>query len=105
MEKSDILIIIFLLILVVGLLFLYLNLSSFECSMESMFSDVMSDVSYSFEPEGSVYSKTKIFRFAITSSRNRFEYFGMSITKDGISLFFDNRTEPGGGSIVATLSL
>ena len=106
MEKSDVLILIFLLILIFALYYLYQNLSSFECSFESTFSNVMSDVNYAFEPEGSVYSKTKIFRFTISSSRNRLEYFGMIITKEnGINLFFENRTEPGGGSIVATLSL
>ena len=106
MERGDILIVIFLLILIFGLFFFYQNSSSLECSTESMFSNVMSDVNYAFEPQGSIYSKTRIFRFDISSSRNRLEYFGMSIIReDGETLFFENRTDPGGGSIVATLNL
>lgn len=105
MKREDFLIIIFAVILITSLIYLYQNLSSFECSMESSFSNVMSDISYEFEPEGSLYSKTKVFRFNILSSRNRLEYFGMIITKGEEILFFENRTEPEGGSIVATINL
>jgi hypothetical protein len=105
MKREDFLIIIFAVILITSLTYLYQNLSSFECSMESSFSNVMSDISYEFEPEGSLYSKTKVFRFNILSSRNRLEYFGMIITKGEEILFFENRTEPEGGSIVATINL
>jgi hypothetical protein len=105
MERGNLLVIIFLIILIIGLYYLYQNLSSFECSMESSFSNVMSDISYEFEPEGSLYSKTKVFRFNILSSRNRLEYFGMIITRGEEILFFENRTEPEGGSIVATINL
>jgi len=108
MEREDITIIIFLIILVIGIFYLIQNLSSFECSMEDMFStkDVMTDISYEFEPEGSLYSKTKVFRFAIYSSKSKLEYFGMEVSNEnGETLFFDNRTQKEGGSIVATLSL
>ena len=65
----------------------------------------MSDINYEFEPQGSLYSKTKIFRFTILSSRNRLEYFGMKIIGENEEvLFFENRTEPEGGSIVATIN-
>jgi len=105
MKREDFLIIIFAVILITSLIYLYQNLSSFECSMESSFSNVMSDINYEFEPEGSLYSKTKVFRFNILSSRNRLEYFGMIITRGEEILFFENRTEPEGGSIVATINL
>jgi len=105
MEKADILIIIFLVILISGLIYFYQNLSYFQCSIENTFSTAMSDISYEFEPQGSSYSKVKVFRFTITSSRNRLEYFGMNITnKTGGTLFFENRTTPEGGSIVATIN-
>jgi hypothetical protein len=106
MEKEDVLVIIFLIILIAGLVYLYQNLGSFECSVENSFSTAMNDINYEFEPEGSLYSKTKIFRFTISSSRKRLEYFGMKITKEnGEVLFFENRTEPEGSSIVATINL
>lgn len=106
MEKGDLLIIIFLAILITSITYLYLNLASFECSMETSTSNAMTDINYEFEPQGSLYSKTRIFRFNILSSKNRLEYFGMNITNEtGGSLFFENRTEPEGGSIVATLLL
>jgi len=104
MEKESILTVIFLVVLITALLYLYQNLSSFECSMENMFSTAMADISYEFEPQGSLYSKTKILRFTISSSRSRIEYFGMRITRDNETLFFENRTEPEGGSIVATIN-
>jgi hypothetical protein len=106
MEKGDLLIIIFLAILITSLIYLYQNLASFECSIETSTSTAMSDINYEFEPEGTLYSKTMIFRFNILSSKNKIEYYGMNITNDaGKTLFFENRTEPEGGSIVATLNL
>ena len=104
MEKEDILIIIFLIVLIIGLIYFYQNLESFECFIETSFGTVKSDISYEFEPEGSLYGKAKIFRFTVLSSRNRLEYFGMKITKNGEVLFFENRTEPEGGLIVATIN-
>lgn len=105
MKREDFLIIMFLMILIFGLVYFYQNLSYFECSMESSFSTAMSDVNYEFEPQGSSYSKTKVFRFIISSSRNRLEYFGMKISKEnGEILFFENRTEPEGGSLIATIN-
>ena len=95
MKKEDFLIIMFLAILIIGLIYLYQNLNSFECSIENSLSNPMSDINYEFEPQGSLYSKTKIFRFTILSSRNRLEYFGMKIIgENGEVLFFENRTEP-----------
>jgi hypothetical protein len=106
MERGDILTIVFLIILTVSLAYLYQNLGSFECYMESFFRNPMDDISYEFEPEGSLYSKTKIFRFIILSSNKKIEYFGMNITNEGgETLFFENRTEPEGGSIIFTLNL
>lgn len=105
MQREDITIIVFAIILIIGITYLVQNLSSFECSMESSFTNVMSDISYEFEPQGTLYSKTKVFRFNILSSRERLEYFGMIITKNGETLFFENRTSPEGGSIIATISL
>jgi len=105
MEKEDFLVIIFLGILIIGLIYLYQNLNSFECFMENSLSTPMSDINYEFEPQGSLYSKTKIFRFTISSSRNRLEYFGMKIIGENEEvLFFENRTEPEGGSIIATIN-
>jgi len=105
MKREDIIIIMFTIILIFGVIYLIQNLSSFECSMESSFTNVMSDISYEFEPQGTLYSKTKIFRFNILSSRERLEYFGMMITNNEETLFFENRTSPEGGSIIATISL
>ena len=105
MKREDIFIVIFLMMLIIGLCYLYQNRSSFECFMENAIS-TGSDVSYEFEPEGSVYSKTKVFRFNVFSSRKSLEYFGMKISNEnGEVLFFENRTEPEGGSIVSTLTL
>lgn len=105
MKKEDVTIIIFAIILIFGITYLIQNLSSFECSMESSFTNVMSDISYEFEPQGTLYSKTKVFRFNILSSRERLEYFGMIITKNRETLFFENRTSPEGGSLIATINL
>ena len=105
MEKGDLLIIIFLIILISSLLYLYENLSSFECYMKTSTSNALTDIDYEFEPQGSLYGKTKIFRFNIFSSKKELEYYGMNITNEtGGILFFENRTEPEGGSIIATLT-
>ena len=106
MNRENVLIIMFSIILASGLFYLYQNLSSFECFMESSFSTAMSDISYEFEPQGSSYSKTRVFRFTITSSKNKLEYFGMKISNEtGNVLFFEKRTEPEGGSIMATVTM
>jgi hypothetical protein len=103
MKREDIFIIIFLMMLIFGLYYLYQNRDSFECFAENAV-NTGSDVIYEFEPEGSVYSKTKVFRFNVFSSRKSLEYFGMNISKEnGEVLFFENRTAPEGGSIVSTL--
>jgi hypothetical protein len=71
--------------------------------MENTTRDVMSDIKYEFEPNGSLYGKTKIYRFNIVSSRKNLEYYGMKITNGDEVLFFEAGTTPEGGSIVATL--
>jgi len=103
MEKEDYFIILFAVILITSLLYFYENIESFECFMENTTKDVMTDIKYDFEPNGSLYGKTKIFRFNIFSSRNNLEYYGMKITKGDEVVFFKFETAPGGGSIVATL--
>jgi len=103
MEKEDYFIILFAVILITSLLYFYVNIGSFECFMENTTKDVMADIKYDFEPNGSLYGKTKIFRFNIVSSRNNLEYYGMRITKGDEVLFFKFETDPAGGSIVATL--
>lgn len=106
MKIGDVLIVIFLVILVIGLIYFYQNLSSFDCFIEQTFGTLMSDIKYEFEPEGSFYGKTRVLRFIISSSRSRLEYFGMEISKEnGDILFFENRTNPEGGSIIATVKL
>jgi hypothetical protein len=103
MEKEDYFIILFSAILITGLYYFYQNLGSFECFMENTTRDVMSDIKYEFEPNGSLYGKTKIYRFNIVSSRKNLEYYGMKITNGDEVLFFEAGTTPEGGSIVATL--
>jgi len=103
MEKEDYFIILFAVILITSLLYFYQNIDSFECFMENTTKDVMADIKYEFEPNGSLYGKTKIFRFNIVSSRNNLEYYGMRITNGDEVIFFKFETAPEGGSIMATL--
>jgi hypothetical protein len=106
MNKGDYLAIVFLAILAVSLFYFYLNLESFDCYIDSTFGNVMNDVEYEFEPQGSLYGKTRIYRFIISSPRSRLEYYGMNITnEDGETMFFENRTNPEGGSLVTTITL
>lgn len=105
MERGDVLAIFFVIVLIVGLLYFYQNLSSFQCSIEKSFSTDTSGISYEFEPQGSLYSSTRVFSFTISSSNNRLEYFGMRIIKNGDVIFSENRTEPSGGSILSTVSV
>ena len=106
MKKSDYLAIAFLVVLVAGLFYFYQNMESFDCYIDRTFGNVMSDVEYEFEPEGSLYGKTRIYRFIISSSSNRLEYYGMNITKEnGQAVFFQNRTNPEGGSLITTITL
>ncbi|MFH0928821.1 MAG: hypothetical protein V1818_00520 [Candidatus Aenigmatarchaeota archaeon] len=106
MDKGDIFLVLFLIILATSFIYIYQNMGSFDCYVEYSFGDVMSNIEYEFEPDGSLYGKTRIYRFIISSSRNRLEYYGMSITaKDGQELFFKNLTNPEGGSIITTISL
>jgi hypothetical protein len=103
MQKEDYFIILFSAILITGLYYFYQNLGSFECFMQNTTRDVMSDIKYEFEPNGSLYGKTKIYRFNIISSGKNLEYYGMKITNGDDVLFFQAGTNPEGGSIVATL--
>ena len=105
MERGDVLAVVSVIVLIAGLFYFYQNLSSFQCSFEKSFSTVTSDISYEFEPQGSLYSETMVFRFTITSSKSRLEYFGMRVIKNGNVIFFENRTEPDGGSILSTVSV
>lgn len=94
----------FLIILATSFVFIYQNLESLECYMEYSYGDIMSDIEYEFEPEGSVYGKTKIFRFIISSSKSTIEYYGMEITdREGETLYFENLTDSEGGSISFSL--
>ncbi|MFH1473881.1 MAG: hypothetical protein ABIE55_03215 [Candidatus Aenigmatarchaeota archaeon] len=105
MNKRDYaFLILFLVILATSFIFIYQNRDSFDCSIEYSYGDIMGDIEYEFEPEGSAYGKTKIFRFIISSHRNRIEYFGMEVTDVyGNVLFFENLTNPDGGSISISL--
>lgn len=94
MEKEDYFIILFSVILITSLIYFYQNLGSFGCYMENTTKDVMSDIKYEFEPNGSLYGKTKIYRFDIVSSRKNLEYYGMKITKLDEVLFSENDTNP-----------
>ena len=105
MNRGDILVFVFLAILAAGFIYLYINLDSFDCYMERSVGNVMSDIEYEFEPNGSIYGKTAIYRFTITSEISRLEYFGMSIKNGEEQIFFENRTVPQGGSIVASVNL
>lgn len=103
MERENLLVIVFLVILIFGLVYLSQNLNSFECFMENSFR-TSSGISYGFEPQGSLYGEVRVFRFTVLSSNKRLEYFGMKVSKGEEVLFFENRTEPEGGSIVATIN-
>ena len=106
MKKSDYLAIVFLVILVASLIYLYQNMESFDCYIDRTLGNAVSDVEYEFEPEGSLYGKTRIYRFIISSPSSRLEYYGMDITKEnGESVFFQNRTNPEGGSLITTITL
>jgi hypothetical protein len=106
MKREDIFLILFLVILATSLVYIYQNLESLDCYIDYSYGDLMSDINYEFEPEGSLFGKTKIFRFLISSNRNRLEYFGMEI-KDGQGeiLFFENITNPEGGSLSASIEV
>jgi hypothetical protein len=106
MKREDIFLILFLVILATSLIYIYQNLESLDCYIDYSYGDLMSDINYEFEPEGSLFGKTKIFRFLISSNRNRLEYFGMEITdEDGEVLFFENITNPEGGSLSASIEV
>ena len=105
MKKGDILLAFFLILLAVGLYYFYQNLESFDCYVDYTFGNAMSDIEYEFEPEGSLYGKTRIYRFIIYSPKNRLEYYGMNITNGNETVFFQNRTNPEGGSLITTVNL
>jgi hypothetical protein len=104
MKREYVFLILFLLILATSLLYIYHNLESLDCYIDYTYGDLMSDINYEFEPEGSLFGKTRIFRFLISSERNRLEYFGMEIKNEkGEILFFENMTNPEGGSLSASI--
>ena len=100
LDRGNVFLLLFLIILATSFIYIYQNIDSLDCYMDSTYGDVMGDIKYEFEPEGSSYGKTKIFRFTISSLRRRIQYYGMEVTKeDGEVLFFENFTNPEGGSI------
>ncbi len=103
MKREYLFVILFLVILATSFVFIYQNTESLECYMEYSYGDIMSDIEYEFEPEGSAYGKTRIFRFIISSHRNNIEYYGMEISNDEEVLFFENLTDAEGGSISISL--
>jgi hypothetical protein len=104
MKRSYIFLILFLVILATSLLYIYQNLESLDCYIDYTYGDLMSDINYEFEPEGSLFGKARIFRFLISSNRNRLEYYGMEIRDEkGEVLFFENMTNPEGGSLSASI--
>ena len=105
MDKENYFIILFSVILATSLIYFYQNLDSFNCFVENSTKDVMSDIKYEFEPEGSLYGKTKIYRFVISSSKKSLEYYGMEIKNGNQTLFLQTGTEPEGGSLVSTLTI
>ncbi|MBN2203285.1 MAG: hypothetical protein JW700_03830 [Candidatus Aenigmarchaeota archaeon] len=106
MNRGDVFLFLFMAILATSFLYIYQNMDSLDCYMDQGIGDVMSDIEYDYNTEGSLYGKTRIYRFIISSSRSRLEYFGMNITaQDGTELFFKNITNPEGGSIITTISL
>ncbi|MFH1229236.1 MAG: hypothetical protein V1678_02310 [Candidatus Aenigmatarchaeota archaeon] len=106
MEKENYFIILFSAILVSSLFYFYSNMSSFECYVINSTKDVMSDIKYDFEPEGSLYGQTRIYRFIISSTAKNIEYYGMNITDaEGNVLFSQLGSEPDGGSIVYSMRI
>jgi hypothetical protein len=104
MERENYFIILFSIILVTSLIYFYSNIGSFECYVVNSTKDVMSDIKYEFEPQGSLYGQTRIYRFIISSSAKNMEYYGMKITDSkGDVLFSQIGEEPDGGSMVASL--
>ena len=106
MQKEDYFIILVASILATSLIYFYQNLSSFECFMQNSTQNVMSDITYSFEPNGSLYGKVKIYRLDIASNQKDIEYYGMTITDSGGNqLFSEIDKDVQGGSITATLTI
>jgi hypothetical protein len=105
MEKENYFIILFSVILVTSLIYFYSNIGDFECYVLNSTSDVMGDITYDFEPQGSLYGKTRIYRFIIASTLKNLEYYGMEIKNGNETLFFQVGKEPEGGSIVTSLMI
>ena len=73
--------------------------------MDYSMNGVMGNIEYSFEPAGSIYGKTRIYRFVITSYDSRLEYFGMEVRNGEEILFFENMTNPEGGTLSTVLEI
>jgi hypothetical protein len=105
MQRDDYFIILFSIIVLTSVSYLFLNLGSFECYMMSLSNNQLGDIKYEFEPQGSLYGKTKIYRFDITSTSKTLEYFGMNVTLTNETIFSEMQNSPAGGSIVATVMI
>jgi hypothetical protein len=103
MQRDDYFIILFSIIVLTSVSYVFLNLESFECYMMSISNNQLGDIKYEFEPEGSLYGKTKIYRFTIASSSKALEYFGMNVTRNNETIFSEMQNSSAGGSIVATV--
>lgn len=99
MDKGDVFLILAIVIVITSFAYIYQNMESLDCYMDYNMNGVMGNIEYSFEPEGSVYGKTRIYRFLITSYDSRLEYFGMEVRNGDEILFFENMTNPEGGTI------
>lgn len=105
MEKRDFFLILFVTILLTSFIYIYQNVESLDCYVDYTFGDMMGNIEYAFEPNGSLYGKTRIYRFSITSYSSRLEYYGMEILKDGEVVSLENMTNPEGGSISAAIQI
>jgi hypothetical protein len=106
MEKDNYFIILFSVILVTSLIYFYSNIDSFECFVINSTKDSMSDITYDFEPQGSLYGQTRIYRFVISSTGNDIEYYGMKIVDSKGNVLFSNiKNQPDGGSLMTSLRI
>ena len=94
MQKEDIFIVICAIILISSITFVYKNMDSLQCFTETSTKTAMSDIKYEFEPEGSLYGKTKIYRFNIVSSANNLEYYSMKVLSGNKTSILPSRHRP-----------
>ena len=105
MDSGDAFLILALVIVATSFIYIYLNMESLDCYMDYSMNGVMGNIEYSFEPAGSIYGKTRIYRFVITSYDSRLEYFGMEVRNGEEILFFENMTNPEGGTLSTVLEI